>query len=68
MSNFLANVDHFHSLINGGTFKRTGKHEFINEREREGQIGSVRASPKFIRGIRLPCFPRELRAGLSRAN
>lgn len=36
MSNFLANVDHFHSLINGGTFKRTGKHEFINERE-EGE-------------------------------
>lgn len=42
MSNFLANVDHFHSLINGGTFKRTGKHEFINEREEgERERGTV---------------------------
>lgn len=67
----MANVDHFHSLVNGGTLKRRGEHEFINGKGggavcRGEEIGSVRASPKFIRGTRMDTrgervFPRESR-------
>lgn len=52
----MANVDHFHSLVNGGTLKRRGEHEFINGRE-EGLSDAARRSGRYARRLNLFAGP-----------
>lgn len=56
-SNFLANVDHFHSLVNGGTLKRRGEHEFINGKEGGGLSTAARRSGRYARRLNLFAGP-----------